>query len=131
MARTDSDPKSRLAQHPPSAPGDDRRDEPGDDPRRTGDQAGRTDGTTGIIAKDDARQPQPPTIATAMQAADGRNHRGDADDTVPSGAGQALSAGSHTLGANSGGERASAGRGDADRSSHDDDNSLQDASGTP
>lgn len=46
-----------------------------------------------------------------------------ADDHPPAGAGSDLSSGPGTLGANSGGERASAGRNDPDRSSRDGGNS--------
>ena len=130
MAGTGPDPKSRLTQHPPGVPGDDRRDDPGDDPRLTGDEAGRTREAKGILAHDDAHRPQAPTVATALQAAEGRN-RTDADGAMPSGAGQTLGAGARTLGAKAGGERASAGHGDADRSSRDDGNSLQDSADAP
>jgi len=95
MAGTGPDPKSRLTQHPPGVPGDDRRDDPGDDPRLTGDEAGRTRGAKGILAHDDARRPVTATpiapratMATACRTPPTRHSRGCTwSDAEPRGAG--------------------------------------------
>lgn len=119
--------RSRLTPRAPDTPASDDRADTGQDDD-TGSGGGnfvgsREPASTASGGGDTgARHGRADPVGSALANAHGRNPE---KSDPAAGAGNNPGAGSHSLGATTGGERASAGRADANRSSRDDDNSRE------
>ena len=122
-ASRDSD-NARLTPRPPGVPGGMDHDTAFLGGNLVGREGSGLDEARGIEPGEGSLLDRDVPIGSALAGVHGRALPSQGDD-VPSGAGNAAASGMHRLGGTSGGERASAGRADAERSSRADGNTRQ------